>query len=182
MRGFVFPTQSLVFGPNQIVARINQDQAISPQITLWNQQGSQVDWGTLMVIPVEESLIYVRPLYLRSSGGQIPELRRVVVAHDNQIVMEPTLDAALRRLFDGAVSPFTGPDPEVLNALGPATAEPQAAVATGGVPAAPTGLALQAQQVYERAVAAQRIGDWAAYGVELERLGTILAQLQQQQP
>jgi uncharacterized membrane protein (UPF0182 family) len=80
MRVFVFPTQRLVFGPRQVVARINQDQAIAPQITLWNQQGSQVNWGTLMVIPIGESLIYVRPLYLRASGGRIPELRRVVVA------------------------------------------------------------------------------------------------------
>ena len=60
-----------------------------------------------MVIPVEESLIYVRPLYLRASGGRIPELRRVVVAHGNSIVMEATLDAALRRLFDGNVAPVT---------------------------------------------------------------------------
>jgi uncharacterized membrane protein (UPF0182 family) len=88
-----------VYGPRQVVARINQDQTISPQITLWNQQGSQVIWGTLMVIPMEESLIYVRSLYLRGSGGRIPELTRVIVGHQNQIVMERTLDAALARLF-----------------------------------------------------------------------------------
>jgi uncharacterized membrane protein (UPF0182 family) len=62
LRVFAFPKQKLVFGPRQVVARTAQDQTISPQITLWNQQGSQVIWGTLMVIPVEESLIYVRPL------------------------------------------------------------------------------------------------------------------------
>ena len=66
---FQFPKQTLVFGPQQVVARINQDQVISPQITLWNQQGSQVIQGTLMVIPIEESLIYVRPLYLRAQAG-----------------------------------------------------------------------------------------------------------------
>ena len=77
---FQFPKQKVVFGPRQIVARINQDQAISPQITLWNQQGSEVLQGTLLVIPIEESLIYVRPLYLRSAGGRIPELKRVIVA------------------------------------------------------------------------------------------------------
>ena len=60
MRVFEFPKQKLVFGPRQVVARISQDQVIAPQITLWNQQGSQVIWGTLMVIPIEESLIYVR--------------------------------------------------------------------------------------------------------------------------
>jgi len=77
---YQFPKQKLVFGPRQVVTRIQQDQEISPQITLWNQQGSQVIWGTLMVIPIEESLVYVRPLYLRASGGRIPALNRVIVA------------------------------------------------------------------------------------------------------
>ena len=101
LRVFEFPKQKTVYGPRQVVARINQDQTISPQITLWNQQGSQAIWGTLMVIPIEESLIYVRPLYLRAAGGSIPELTRVVVAHQDQIVMERTLDEALARLFGG---------------------------------------------------------------------------------
>ena len=98
---FQFPKQKVVFGPSQIVARINQDQEISPQITLWNQQGSEVIQGTLLVIPIEEALLYIRPLYLRASGGRIPELKRVVVAYQNQIVMEETLDQALNRLFAG---------------------------------------------------------------------------------
>ena len=99
MMVFQFPKQKVVFGPRQIVARINQDQVISPQITLWNQQGSEVIQGTLLVIPIEESLLYIRPLYLRSAGGRIPELKRVIVAYQNQIVMEETLDEALERLF-----------------------------------------------------------------------------------
>src|SRR5689334_719569 len=99
LRVFEFPKQKLVFGPRQVVARISQDQTIAPQITLWNQQGSEVIWGTLMVIPIEESLIYVRPLYLRAQGGRIPELTRVIVAYQNQIVMEETLEGALDRLF-----------------------------------------------------------------------------------
>src|SRR4030095_1370124 len=99
MMVFRFPKQKVVFGPQQIIARINQDQTISPQITLWDQQGSEVLQGTLLVIPIEESLLYVRPLYLRSAGGRIPELKRVIVAHQNQIVMDETLDKALDRLF-----------------------------------------------------------------------------------
>ena len=96
---FQFPKQTVIFGPRQVAARINQDQVIAPQITLWNQQGSEVIQGTLLVIPIEESLIYIRPLYLRAAGGRIPELKRVIVAYQNQIVMEETLDAALERLF-----------------------------------------------------------------------------------
>ena len=122
---FKFPKQKLVFGPRQVVARINQDQVISPQITLWNQQGSQVIWGTLMVIPIEESLIYVRPLYLRSSGGKIPELTRVIVAYENRIVMERTLEAGLARLFSSE-APARPPEGTETRAPGarPRTAAP----------------------------------------------------------
>ena len=100
---FQLPKQTVIFGPRQIAARINQDQVIAPQITLWNQQGSEVIQGTLLVIPIEESLLYIRPLYLRAAGGRIPELKRVVVAYQNRIVMEETLDAALARLFPDPV-------------------------------------------------------------------------------
>ena len=99
---FQFPKQTVIFGPRQIAARISQDQVIAPQITLWNQQGSEVIQGTLLVIPIEESLLYIRPLYLRAANGQIPELKRVIVAYQNQIVMEETLDAAIDRLFPGS--------------------------------------------------------------------------------
>ncbi|HKC87733.1 MAG TPA: UPF0182 family protein, partial [Blastocatellia bacterium] len=97
-----FPKQKLVYGPKQIVARSNQDPEISRQITLWDQRGSSVNRGTLMVIPIEESLIYAQPLYLRSDTGRIPELRRVIVADENRIAMEPTLEAGLARLFGEA--------------------------------------------------------------------------------
>ncbi|TAK18344.1 MAG: UPF0182 family protein, partial [Acidobacteria bacterium] len=83
IRAYRFPKQTVVYGPRQIAAKINQDQVISPQITLWNQQGSTVTFGTLLVIPIEESLLYVRPLYLGSSTRRIPELKRVIVAYGN---------------------------------------------------------------------------------------------------
>ncbi len=173
---FEFPKQKLVFGPRQVVARINQDQTISPVITLWNQQGSQVLWGTLMVIPIEESLIYVRPLYLRGVGGRIPELRRVVVAYQNQIVMEPTLDAALARLFGG---PAAAPPPTTQTQTtteAPGGPQPAAPAATPAVDL--TALAATAQRHYESAIEAQRAGDWAKYGEEIRALGQALKQLQ----
>ena len=119
---FKFPKQKLIFGPRQVVARINQDQVISPQITLWSQQGSQVIQGTLLVIPIEESLLYVRALYLKAEGGTIPELKRVIVAHQNEIVMEETLDAAIDRLFGkpGSAGP-AAPRPDAGAAASPAT-------------------------------------------------------------
>src|SRR6185369_13183841 len=94
-----FPRQSLVYGPRQIANRINQDTDISRQLTLWDQRGSQVIRGELLVIPIEESLIYVQPIYLRAEGGNIPELKRVVVAHENRVVMGETLEEGLNALF-----------------------------------------------------------------------------------
>jgi uncharacterized membrane protein (UPF0182 family) len=169
LRVFEFPKQKLVFGPRQVVNRIAQDQLISPQITLWNQQGSQVAWGTLMVIPIEESLIYVRPLYLRASGGRIPELTRVVVAYENRIVMEETLEAGLARLFSTAPSKPAAPQ-DTRAPAAPAPTAPASPSEDAGLSA----LAAQAQGHYDRAVQAQRAGDWATYGEELRQLGQVL--------
>jgi uncharacterized membrane protein (UPF0182 family) len=182
LRVFEFPKQKLVFGPRQVVARIAQDQTISPQITLWNQQGSQVIWGTLMVIPIEESLIYVRPLYLRASGGRIPELTRVIVAYQNQIVMEETLEAGLARLFGARLpgTPAPSPSQTLTTAPGGAAPAPASPAAPGTVaPPALTSLATEARTRYERAVAAQRAGDWAAYGEEIRALGAVLERMRQ---
>jgi uncharacterized protein len=168
LRVFQFPKQKVVFGPRQIVARINQDQAIAPQITLWNQQGSEVLQGTLLVIPIEESLLYIRPLYLRSAGGRIPELKRVIVAHQNQIVMEDTLDKALDRLFPSEGGPSPGRSARV-EAAGDVDAE---------VSRAPRdALAARAREHYRRAIQAQRDGNWALYGEEIRRLGEVLDQM-----
>ena len=178
MRVFEFPKQQLVFGPRQVVARISQDQTISPQITLWNQQGSQVIWGTLMVIPIEESLIYVRPLYLRAAGGRIPELQRVVVAYGDRIVMEPTLDAAIARLFDTGTG-VRRPSPGGEQTRGVEGETPRHIAVRAGDPPVAEALAAQARAHYDRAIQAQRAGDWAAYGEEIKRLGDVLGRMPQ---
>jgi uncharacterized membrane protein (UPF0182 family) len=176
LRVFEFPKQKLVFGPRQVVARIAQDQVISPQITLWNQQGSQVIWGTLMVIPIEESLIYVRPLYLRASGGRIPELTRVIVAYENRIVMEETLEEGLARLFStGGARPAPPAETRAPGTPAPTAPLPPTESGDGGLSA----LAAEAQRHYERAVQAQRAGDWATYGEELRQLGQVLDRMRQ---
>ena len=176
MRVFGFPKQKTVFGPRQVVARTLQDQVISPQITLWNQQGSQVIWGTLMVIPIEESLIYVRPLYLRSSGGKIPELTRVIVAYDNRIVMEKTLEAGLATLFSQGAA---APPPAGTETRAPGSTPAPAATASPAASGSPEmgALAAEARAHYDRAVQAQRQGDWATYGEELRQLGQVLEKM-----
>ncbi len=179
---FKFPKQKLIFGPRQVVARINQDQVISPQITLWGQQGSQVIQGTLLVIPIEESLLYVRALYLKATGGTIPELKRVIVAHQNEIVMAETLDAAIDLLFGKAGA--AGATPSRVE-TGAAATQQAASAAPGAAPversatADPERKALTAEALahYERALAAQRDGNWALYGEEIKKLGEVLQKL-----
>ncbi len=151
-----FPKQKLVFGPKQITNRINQDTDISRQISLWDQRGSEVIRGSLLVIPIEESLIYVQPIYLRAEGGKIPELKRVIVAYENRIAMEKTLDLALERVFSGRIVVDKG--------------------TTTTVPSRPAigqDLIKQAKDHFDRAMSAQRRGDWALYGEEIRKLGEI---------
>ena len=156
--------------------RSNQDQTISPQVTLWNQQGSQVIWGTLMVIPIEESLIYVRPLYLRGEGGRIPELRRVLVAYGNDIVMAETLTRALVEIFDRSVATALAPDrldDTATSVVASTDAMPDVAAA---VPADATldELALEAQAALDASDKALKAGDWTAYGEAQKRLRDII--------
>jgi hypothetical protein len=178
---FQFPKQKIVYGPRQIQGRINQDQAISPQITLWNQQGSQVIWGTLLVIPIGESLIYVRPLYLRSPQSSIPELKRVIVAYQNQIVMAETLTRCLAQIFGREVEKALAPDQLASTAT---SVIPTAGLPIDPVipPAAATGdlvtLAAEAQTHFDNAEKAQRAGDWALYGEEMRKVRDVLDRMQ----
>jgi len=171
---FQLPKQTVVFGPRQIAARISQDEVIAPQITLWDQQGSEVIQGTLLVIPIEESLVYIRPLYLRAAGGRIPELKRVIVAYRNRIVMEESLDVALAKLFPGSGGArSTAPVARVQAGIPPDTA---ARAATTGE------LAAEARRHYRQAMQAQRAGDWALYGEEVKKLGEVLDRLGSERP
>ena len=195
---YLFPKDRLVFGPQQVMNRISQDADISRQISLWDQRGSQAIMGTLLVIPIEESLLYVTPLYLRSEGGRIPELKRVIVAYETRIAMEPTLDGAIAALFgedDGAAAAAeeaaetgdaTGAEAAAATAAeGAEPAAEAAATATAEEAPAPTGptgeaaqaLARRARQHYERAIEAQRQGDWAGYGREIQQLERVLQRL-----
>ncbi|KKU48366.1 MAG: hypothetical protein A3G52_01015 [Candidatus Taylorbacteria bacterium RIFCSPLOWO2_12_FULL_43_20] len=158
-----FPKDKLVFGPKQIIGRINQDSEISQQISLWSQGGSQVIQGPLLVIPIEESLLYVRPLYLKAEAGKIPELKRVVVAYENKIAMEETLEEGLSKIFGiGAAGK---------SQQGAATKTPS----SNGPPAKDVEERIQrAASAYEEALRAQREGDWTRYGEAIRRLGDIL--------
>ena len=165
---YTFPKQKLVYGPRQIDARVNQDPVISAAFSLWNQQGSRVLRGSLLAIPIEESLIYVQPIYLSAEQGALPELRRVIVAFGNQIAMEPTLEQSLQRIFGGRVrgdeaAPARGADGKPAPAL------------TG----AAMGLAQKAWEAWQRGQDAIKRGDWAAYGQAQKQLEETLRQLRE---
>ncbi|HEV8616291.1 MAG TPA: UPF0182 family protein [Methylomirabilota bacterium] len=160
-----FPKQKLVYGPRQIDARIDQDPIISQQLSLWNQRGSSVIRGSLLAIPIDQSLIYVQPLYLAASEqGALPELRRVIVAYGNQIAMEPTLEQSLSRIFGGRVAPA-------------AVSAPSAPGAPPTITPAERALVQRAWEAYTRSQDALRRGDWATYGTEQKRLEDTLREL-----
>jgi len=168
---YAFPKQKLVFGPRNIQARISQDPVISQQIALWNQQGSRVISGNLLAIPIDQSLLYVQPLYLAAAEqGALPELRRVVVAYGNQIAMEPTLEASLGRIFGGRPRAEEG-----------APRAPERGPSGGTAPAAPSaaivGSVQQAWEAWQRGQEALRKGDWTSYGQEQKRLEEALRRL-----
>jgi uncharacterized membrane protein (UPF0182 family) len=164
---YEFPKQELVFGPTQIEARISQTPEISEQLTLWSQQGSGVIRGTLLVIPVEQSLLYVQPIYLRADQGELPELRRVIVAYGDRVVMRETLDQSLDAIFGEA-----------------STAPPGLAIpgATPPLPENLTSLIQAALEHYQTGQQALQQGDWQGYGEAQQQLERVLKQLEQQNP
>jgi uncharacterized membrane protein (UPF0182 family) len=165
---YTFPKQKLVYGPRQIDARINQDPVISAAFSLWNQQGSRVIRGSLLAIPIEESLIYVQPIYLSAEQGALPELRRVIVAFGNQIAMEPTLEQSLQRIFGGRIR-------------GEEAAQAREADGKPGpaLSSAFAGLVQRAWESWQRGQDAIKRGDWTAYGQAQKQLEETLRQLRE---
>ncbi len=159
---YEFPKDKLVYGPFQIEALINQNTEVSQQITLWNQSGSRVIRGNLLVVPIENSILYVTPLYLRAQSGQLPELKRVIAIYGDRVVMEQTLAGALAALFkpSGAPAPPAAPATAVNTVAGPLSDRARDALAH-----------------YDRALAKLKAGDWSGFGAELNALGTALEQL-----
>ena len=175
VRFYRFRTDTSVFGPAQIEARIDQDPTISAQITLWNQSGSQVVRGNLIVVPVGDTLLYLQPVYLQSTSSSFPEFQRIVVASPTRVVWGETLAEALELLLDGGASPTPTPRPTA----GP-TASPGSTPAPTFGPDLPTdvpGLIAYANAHFKAAQAALRNGDFAAYGREIEFVSQALARL-----
>jgi uncharacterized protein len=162
---YEFPKDKLVYGPFQIEALINQNTDISQQISLWNQMGSRVIRGNLLVVPIGNSILYVTPLYLRAQTGQLPELKRVIAVYGDHVVMEQTLPQALGALFHApSATPPLMANTSVNSATPPMSDTAQEALAH-----------------YERAIAELKAGNFGGFGSELAALQPLLQQMGRQQ-
>ncbi len=164
---YAFSKDKLIYGPYQIQARINQNPEISRQLSLWNQMGSKVILGNLLVIPIQDSLLYVEPLFIRAENGQLPELQRVIASYSDRVVMADTLDLTMMALFSNPAPPGAAVAKAIINESVP---QPIAA----GAPA-PKADMQSAAQHYNRAMEAIRAGDWTAFGAEMKALGDELS-------
>ena len=164
---YQFPKEEHLFGPMQVEGRIDQDSEISQQLTLWDQRGSQVLRGNLLVIPIESSILYIEPIFLQAEQSKIPELRRVIVAYGDQIVMEETLELSLKAIFGERIpvdieddeSPDEDYDEEIIDGE------------------TVNQLIRRANQLYNEAIEKQKNGDWTGYGNALKELESILNRL-----
>lgn len=162
---YTFPAQKTVYSPYLFKQNINQDTTISAELALWNKEGSQVIYGDTIILPVRNSLLYIEPLYLRASGeNSIPEVKKIIVSYSDRIILADSIDSALQELFK-----YKG--------------------STGGTTTGGTGTTgttedqkaklQQAKDLYNKAVEAQKNGDWSSYGSYLQQLGELLKQLSQ---
>ena len=173
---YELPKQELIFGPIQVEGRIDQEPTISEQFTLWDQRGSNVIRGNLLVLPINHSFLYIEPVYLLSETSALPELKRIVTASNSAVAMAETLTTSLVALSRGSGTVISADD-------GLTAGDTTAADATAtraapvGTPGTLEELVAAANAHLQAAEAAQREGDWATYGRELEALRATLAQL-----
>lgn len=159
-----FPKAKLVYGPKQVDARIDQDAYISQQLSLWGQRGSQVIRGSLLAIPIQDSLLYVQSLYLAAEQGSLPELKRVVAVFGNRIAMKNNLEDALSELFGGSVESLATSSPTAVQVTTPTD---------GSSPSATRAL-----ENYHRSMEFLRAGDWKGFGDALRQLEQSLQTMQ----
>lgn len=163
---YKFPTQKTIYSPYLFKQKINQDPIISKEISLWNKEGSEILYGDTMIIPINNSLLYVEPIYIRATGkNSIPEMKRIVVGFGDKLILAESIDSALEQIFNYTETPIQTPN-------------------TPGVPNTPTTVDANvkekiksAKDAFDKAVEAQKNGDWAKYGEYIKNLQDILGEL-----
>ncbi len=158
-----FPKQETVYGPMQIESRIDQSTDISSQLSLWNQRGSRTYRGNILVIPINNSILYIEPLYLQAEASKMPELKRIIAAYGNTVVMEDSLENALIKIFGGKLT-----EPQV---------SPE--VPSAAIPTTTRELAKLARQYYDQANQALKQGDWAGYGDNINKLNDVIKKIEE---
>ncbi len=158
-----FPTQKTINSPHLFQKSLQQDPEISKALSLWNTNGSSVEYGDSVIVPIKDSLLYVVPVYLRASGTKgIPEVKRIVVGFGDQIILAESIDSALKQIFNYD----TG------NAQQPSGTQPSGSTGTGKT--IDISQIQAAKDLYQKAVGAQKSGDWASYGNYIKSLGDLL--------
>jgi uncharacterized protein len=185
VRVYRFPRDTSIYGPNQIEARIDQDPIISAQITLWNQSGSTVVRGNLIVVPIQDTLMYLEPVYLQSTSSQFPEFQKIIVASPTRVEWADTLAQALDKLIASGVAPGGSPGPSASPGASPSPGTSPTPVPTSSTPAGSPppsdirALVDYANAHFEAAQQALRAGDFARYGDEMKLVESALQQLSQ---
>ncbi len=160
---YKLPKSKNIYGPMQIENKIDSNDEISKEFTLWSQRGSRVIRGNLLIIPIEDSLLYVEPIYLQAENTEsLPEVKRVIVGYGDTMVMEDTLEEALEKIFGGVEVPEPE-SPDLETPIGEDESISQ--------------LIIRANTIFEEATEAQRQGDWAEYGRLIEELDQVLKRL-----
>jgi len=154
---FRFPSDSTTLGPAQIQARIQQDSTISAQFTLWSRAGSSVVRGDLLVLPMGDSILYVEPIFLKSTESSFPEFKRVILASQNRLAFAETIEQGMRQLLGEAVIP-----------------PPDDGGGGGELPSDVASLVAEAQRLYDEAQAALQAGDLGTYQARVDELARVI--------
>ncbi|WP_123052583.1 UPF0182 family protein [Clostridium sp. JN-1] len=163
---YKFPPQKTIYSPYLFKQKLNQDTTISQQLSLWNKNGSKVQFGDTMIVPINNSLLYVEPMYLRANGkNSIPEVKRVIVSYGNNMVIAESIDSALEQLFNYDDSDNAG-EKQQDNKQG-----------TGAVDNSKAQYIKQAKELYDKAINAQKSGEWSQYGEYINSLGQVIDSL-----
>ncbi|APM37272.1 UPF0182 family protein [Clostridium kluyveri] len=162
---YKFPAEKTVYSPYLFKQKLNQDTTISSQLSLWNKDGSEVQFGDTIIVPINQSLVYVEPMYLRASGKEgIPEMKRVIVSYSDKMVLAESIDDALQQIFSYKQ------DYNQEN-----SSESQIETPSYDINAEKLK---EAKSLYEQALEAQKNGDWSKYGENIKKLGDIIDSLQ----
>ncbi|MEY8764553.1 MULTISPECIES: UPF0182 family protein [Clostridium] len=163
---YKFPPEKTVYSPYLFKQKLNQDTTISQQLSLWNKNGSTVQFGDTMIVPIKNSLLYVEPMYLRANGkDSIPEMKRVIVSYGDKILLAQGINDALSQMFNydqGSIDENPNIDNNSKNQIPPSGDSDQIK---------------KAKDLYDDAINSQKNGDWAKYGEDIKELGKIIDSL-----